>query len=94
MSKAIYKYILKPDTEQQILVSEDHTILSAAVQREEICVWALIDPDQEQDHTIWIHSFTTGAEFDESIPKNTKFLGTCLLNNGSLVFHVFAERKA
>lgn len=53
--------------------------------REEIFLWALVDPAET---TKWEHCFdliVTGAP----VPAQARFLGTLLLRNGNYVLHIF-----
>ncbi len=84
--KTIHKYELHPIMDVTALET-DHVEqwLSVDVQRDQPVVWAVVDTDKPlQSHTLYIRGTghpMTGHE--------GRFLGTILLDNGSLVFHVF-----
>lgn len=82
----IHKQELELIDEQIINVGVYCKILSVAVQKEKICIWYIhdIDRDKGYDRKIYIHG--TGHKI---IDGNAVFIGTVLLMNDSLVFHVF-----
>ncbi len=60
-------------------------VLSAAAQNGDICIWALVDRDAERnDRKFTVHG--TGWVLPD---EPGKFIGTVLLDDGALVFHVF-----
>ena len=83
MSKVVWKYELTPAI--IIEMPRGAQILSVAEQNNKICLWALVDPYAETEAREF-HVFGTGHEI--SI-KSLNFVGTALLNNAGLVFHVF-----
>ena len=67
-------------------------LLSAHAQGEEICIWAEVDPDESRCDFRVLEVYATGEHF--TYDESRKFLGTALLLNGRLVFHVFyLDRK-
>ena len=77
----IYKYILTaPDC--LIEMPLDAEILSVAVQRENICLWAKVREDVPSEVRRFV-SYGTGDEV------RGEFLGTVLLYQGIIVMHVF-----
>lgn len=87
MKKTIYKYVLKVTDHQEVTLPVGATILSVQVQREAVCLWAMVDPEEEmgKDHTIEI--YRTGHPVEH--PEGLHFIGTVQLLDGRLVFHVF-----
>ncbi|MGJ8680497.1 DUF7352 domain-containing protein [Paraglaciecola sp.] len=83
MNKVIWKYTLTPAI--LIEIPKGAEILSVAEQNNEICLWALVDPNAELEAREF-HVFGTGHNITI---KGFDFIGTALLENGSLVFHVF-----
>lgn len=83
--KTVWKYILEPgETTLEIPVGAQ--ILSVAVQGEEVCLWALVEPDAIIEPRQFIVAGT-----GESIPDKYQppaFIGTVHLS-AFLVFHVF-----
>lgn len=86
--RKIYKYTLSP-LDSLLYLPEGSTILKAAAQNEEVCLWVEVTPNNpSKAHQYYI--FGTGHPF--KIPEKIKYLDTVLLENGSLVFHVYIER--
>lgn len=86
----IFKYELPVMDYVEIKMPKYARILSVQVQREQICVWAEVNPDRPQvPHAFWIRG--TGHLMGE-IAQGT-FLGTVQLQGGALVFHVFGGRS-
>jgi len=99
--KTIWKYTLQNKERQELALPKNAEILSAHAQKENICIWALVDTEQidlVESRTILI--YPTGKPFEAALTytrSNTntgsRFIGTVLLHNGSLVFHVFEKNK-
>jgi hypothetical protein len=89
----IYKQVINPrsldkDNMTVIEVPYGSRILKADSQREEICIWYRFAEHSENNKTkmkVWV--IPTGVSFVAS----ENYLGTVMLHNGSLVFHVFLE---
>ena len=84
----IWKYVLKPICALEM--PKGAQILSVHAQassvHEDICMWALVDPTQTKE----IREFAVfGTGHPVPPGANMKFLGTAMLNEGRLVFHVF-----
>ncbi len=60
-------------------------ILSVQTQREEICIWALVDPDEDREERRFL-VVATGQTFD---PTGMDYLGTVQINGGIRIFHVW-----
>ncbi len=83
--KTIWKFILQPKI--RIEVPCGAKILSVACQCDQICMWALVDPEAEKELRLFA-VYGTGHK----VPDNPgTFIGTVLMHGGSLVFHVFEE---
>lgn len=89
--KTIYKFILKSTDEQTLELPLGSKILSAKEQRDEIVLYALVNPDEEIKVTYSILAYGTGQNIDVKV-SGYEFLDTVLLNSGSLVFHFFYKR--
>lgn len=63
-------------------------VLTVAMQRDTLCVWATVDPNRSQENRWFCVRGTghtmTGAEGD--------YIGTVMLEQGALVFHVFEAK--
>lgn len=84
--KMIWKYKLAARTVQTIQMPVGAQILTAQFQRDEICLWAMVDEVYQAFEGRKIEVLGTG----ESAPEaKRKHIGTVQTNNGDLVFHVF-----
>ena len=66
-------------------------ILDVQVQHGEVCIWALVDPD-EGNETRHFSVFGTGHEIHDSDHAYI-YIGTFQLEGGALVFHLFEDIK-
>jgi len=85
----IWKYLI-PGSSNELDIPKNSRLLSVGLKDKEIYLWALVDPEAEQESKI-VHVFATG----EGITYNTgalKFIGTVIDEDG-LVWHVFEEVK-
>lgn len=83
--KTIHKYELQINDTIQVETDYVERWLSVDVQRGQPVIWAEVDTDKpKQTHTLCIRG--TGHPMTGS---ECSFLGTILLDDGSLVFHVF-----
>jgi len=86
---SIWKYELDVRDSQTLLLPLDAEILSVGLQRGVICLWAKVDTEVEGRE---IHEFRivgTGHPVPRS--EESKFLGTVIMDNVGLVFHVFED---
>ena len=82
--KTIWKYHITYG-QNEYEMPKDAKILSAQLQHNEFCVWALVDPEKEKEiRTIEI--FGTGLPFNVSDGKY-KFIDT--IQHGWFVGHIF-----
>lgn len=83
----IHKLTLSPKRSSYSL-PEGAELLCAREQHNQVCVWYKCDPNAEQtDRKIVV--FGTGHEIPKDLARRLKYLGTAMLEGGSLVFHVF-----
>jgi hypothetical protein len=84
MSKIIFKYQLS--TETILELPEGAEVLAVHEQRDEVCMWVLLDGAHLKKEFRKFVTVPTG----KTLPYgNWKFLGTSLLRGGYLVFHTF-----
>lgn len=88
MSMTIWKFTLEPVCELQM--PEGATVLSVGVQGENICLWAMVNPDAPKVTRSFV-GFGTGHEVTDA--TCLEFIGTALLHGGSLVFHIFEKMQ-
>lgn len=86
--KKIFKYPLKVADVQEVEIPVGAIILCVQIQREEPCLWALVNPDVVKEKRR-IVTYGTGHPVDD-VPGY--YVGTYQLNGGDLVFHVFDKR--
>ena len=82
--KAVFKYQLAIADEQTLQIPAGAQLLSVAEQRQQLCLWALVD-DEVPLAPRRIRVAGTG----HSIEGAPVFLGTVLLMGGDFVAHVF-----
>jgi len=81
----IWKFPLAVTDEQSVIMPEGAEILCAEVQHEQLCLWALVNPDAPKQRRI-IEVFGTGHDMPDGCRK---YIGTVQMMHGSLVWHVF-----
>ena len=84
----IYKYTIETVPQQNITMPKKARILDIQVQKDQACIWALVDPTQETEEVL-ITTIGTGHDIQTNPGK---YVGTYQIDNGNLVFHVFAEQ--
>jgi hypothetical protein len=87
MTTTIHKQTLQVIDLQTIRLPLDAEILCAREQREHICIWYRFDPDKVVTKDVQIAVCGTGHPSPAT--EESKYLGTALLYDSSLVFHVF-----
>ena len=80
----IHKQVLVGEEYQILMVPRGAEFLTAAVQRNSICVWYKCDPDNPMV-PCKIAIIPTG----HIPPKSALYLGTCMFMDGAVVLHVF-----
>ena len=90
--ETLWKFVLEATSPQDLVVRAGAELLYAREQRGDMCVWARVDTDAPLPmETRTIHIVGTGHE----MPKgDLRFLGSCHMQGGTYVFHVFEERSA
>ena len=83
--KTIYKYEISP-LHTAIEMPKGAELLSVKTQNNTPCLWALVDTDQPPEDRFLV-VFGTG----HPVVNHGKYLGTFLIENDSLVFHVFED---
>ena len=89
MEKRIYKYVIETTDKQVINLPVDAEILSVQVQREWLCLWALINPFEKENEERHIEIFRTGHSIHYDMGVERKFITTYQLEQGSFIGHVF-----
>ena len=93
MNRTIWKYTLEIVDSQTIEVPGGSELLSVIEQNNELVLYALVNPSiPTQSFNVQIKG--TGHPVDSTLLLNYYFFGTVSTRNGSLVWHIFIERKA
>ncbi len=88
MSLAIYKYVIgNLPGEFHVSMPKGAQIVHCAKQRENICLWAIIDKKEIQHYTRLFLILGTGQQFDQKDFDKMKYIAT--LDVGIFVWHVF-----
>lgn len=86
MKKVVYKYKLQiTKVIQEVVLPLGAQILCIKMQNDELCMWALVDPDQTYNEVVKIRCAGTGHEITEDV----EYIDTVMLLDGALVFHFF-----
>jgi hypothetical protein len=84
MTKTVYKYSLRVDDEQVVLLPRDAELLTIQVQHGQPVLWALVDPTRiEEPRKISIRG--TGHD----APGVGRYISTFQMYGGELAFHAF-----
>lgn len=91
--KAVYKYVLSQYPVEdgnyiKVRMPYGAKFLTVQEQRNELCVWALVDPNEPEVTRIF-EVIGTGWVFENA--DVTEYLGT--VQKGPLVWHVFVDKK-
>lgn len=91
MNKQIWKFILLPGHRNfaKVEMPEGAEILTVQVQNANICLWALVTPENSLKSRN-IEVFGTGHDIPfDGISIYRRYIGSVQLESGLLVFHVF-----
>ncbi len=83
--KTIWKFELKMEAQQTLIMPVESKILSVGVIKNVGYLWAAISGDIAHTQAIQVLTVPTGAEF----PQTAEFIGTLFYNDGEVVQHVF-----
>ena len=89
MLMKIFKYPLEVTDTQIIEMPQDATILCVQVQHTVPCIWAAVDENAKR-FSRTIYTVGTGHSMNK-IPLDAQYVGTYQIENGMLVFHVWAD---
>lgn len=88
MNTTIWKYTIDPKTTVTPMKA-GAIILYAREQGNDVCVWAIVNPETE-DEPRRIKVYGTGWGID-TVSVSRRYLGSAHLEGGALIFHVFEE---
>lgn len=88
MEKQIWKY--RVDIGNFTLdIPRDARILTVQTQREQPCIWVLVDTSAKIKETRFFSLYGTGHPVISEKDEKLEYIGTFQLADGSLVFHLF-----
>lgn len=83
--KSIFKYPIQVTDFQKVAMHQGAKILCAQMQRDQLCLWAEVDPDQPLEARM-IEIYGTGHSMT-SAP--IQYIGTVQTTGGALVWHLY-----
>jgi len=84
----IWKFEFEDTAIQKISMPKNAEILYVDSQTETLCLWALVDPkEEEEDRTLEI--FGTGHVVPYGMGVSRKHIGSFQMHLGAIVLHVF-----
>ena len=98
--KSVYKYVLDycwnvvddPKIPYTIELPKGAEVLSCGLQnKENVCIWAMVDPNQTEMIEAEFYIFGTGWNIPDDITNSLRFIGTCMISDGMYVYHVFMK---
>lgn len=87
MNKTIFKYPFKVQDKITIVLPKDAEILTVQTQRDNPCIWALVDPNNKTEER-YFEIFGTGHEVYEDMGIERRYINTFQMQSG-LVWHLF-----
>jgi hypothetical protein len=83
----VWKFPFATKDVQELTMPRGARLLHVAVQQEQLCLWALVRPDESITVRRRIRVVGTGQEISANDSEN--YVGTAMLLGGDLVWHVF-----
>lgn len=84
--KTIWKFELQINDMQELTMPDGAEILSVANQNDKLCLWAMVNPSNENRRR-YIEIIGTGRHIVEGMGIDREFIGTVFI--GPFVWHVF-----
>lgn len=90
MLKTIWKFVLRGNVDEQVLsMPKNAQILTVQIQRDTLCLWAVVAPDVAVENRTII-TRGTGHPLPENC--NLEYISTCQFFEGDLILHYFEKR--
>ena len=86
----IYKYVLNTSADTIINMPKDATVLSLKVQHDKACIWCLVNTEKDNVERTFV-TYATGQPIPE--PNKFSYVGSYMIDNETLVFHVLEKLK-
>ena len=90
--RTVYKYMIEITDRSVVKMPRRASVLSVHTQRDQICIWALVDPGEPETEERVIRVHGTGRSIMNA--EMLMFIGSVLMHGEALVFHVFEELSA
>jgi len=85
--KVVGKFTLK-DHESNLEIPEGYEVLSVVEQHNKIVLYCIVNPENELVDAQFL-VIGTGWDIPDKATDDMKFIGTVVISNGALVWHVF-----
>lgn len=86
----IWKYSLDAEDIQTLMMPEGAQILTAQMQGNALCLWAMVNPEKAKEKRE-IEVFGTGHPGSDAVPR--RYIGTVQMQGGALVWHIFERLR-
>ena len=93
MSKTVWKYPLAITDEQEISMPIGARILSVDFQDSRLFLWAVVDPDEQEQEQVTLRVVGTGHQMADYDEERWRFIGTVYHRLVTLVFHLWVVSK-
>jgi len=90
--RTIFKYQLKVDDEQSVLMPKDAEILCVKEVKGDVFIYAYVDKNAIKEERFFI-IYGTGHEIENDMWSNKKYIGTFVMLNDNFVGHLFENLK-
>ncbi len=89
MGSVVWKYPINVTDRQAVRMPAGSTVLSCQFQGDQLCLWAMVNPDVSLRETRIVYVIGTGHKIPD-VPL--RFISTVQMIGGALIFHVFMEQ--
>jgi len=90
--KAVFKYVIPVVDEFTMEMPKGAQILTVQAQRGVPCIWALVDPEMENEERSFVMR-GTGHPIDDNMVPFLNYVGTMQMMEGTLIWHLFEKWK-
>lgn len=88
MSTEVWKFILPVIDRPLVEMPVGAKVLIAAAQRLDLCVWAIVDPDENRE----TRAFCVRGTGHAMTGEEGAYVGSAMFDQGRMVFHVFEAK--
>ena len=89
MKKTIWKFELDVTDCQKVMMPDGAEILTAQMQGNSLCLWAVVDPREQVKVGRIIEMFGTGNPVDCDMGTERRYISTVQMAGGQLIWHLF-----